>query len=817
MANQFLNSVKQRLLPKPASVGGVPGGSGGAPLDNLSLSQILAPGGSHTISDIAPNYWFGPLQPVRPVAPSTYRPRQFAYTPGSNILWQPKAEDAITFETLRALADSWDLLRIAIEQQKDRLVRTKFEIRARMHPGEKKSQHLARSKDDDTLKQLNDWMRSPDGIHPFRQWLRMVLEDMIVIDAVALYQERDLSGKIASVHPIAGDTISRMLTEQGFIPPPPSIAYQQVVYGSPACDFTTNDLIYFMRNERTNRRYGYSPVEQILMTISIALRRQQFQLEYYTSGNMPEALCFLPPNLSVDRIKEIQEWFDSIMSGDLARRRRMTFLPGWGSEDGKVSNNIVFSKEPLLKDEMDEWLARIACACIGISYQAFVKMMNRASGEQAQDTSESEGQEPYLLSIEDILNQQLMRFGMADKYEAMRTPKTEPDPLKQAQVDELLVGKIYTINQILERRGEDKRSEPEADMLGEFTPTGFIPLKGAADHADAQRSATVDGLNAKSESLRMGKPDGEDPDDKQPVPNKNPKPNGKGKPNGSATANKAAAARGRLHRLPARIDVGVLTHNSQEAAGVVEKIMADVLREAQSDAVRIGGKLLRKETTKFTKADDAPDYDAIVRAIMAAINKRFASIPAEIRPALESAAQSGLTQAVMQIDIGDSSMITGVNDQAKAWSTKRAAELVGMSYDDDGELIPNPDAKWAITDRTRDDIRRLIEEAFDSGEMSAAELQDAAVAAGTFNVSRARLIARTEIARAQVQGHLSMWKASGVVSKLSWSLSEDEACQQCISLSENGPYPIETAPVPIDDSHPQCRCVVTAELSEEYA
>lgn len=34
-----------------------------------------------------------------------------------------------------------------------------------------------------------------------------------------------------------------------------------------------------------------------------------------------------------------------------------------------------------------------------------------------------------------------------------------------------------------------------------------------------------------------------------------------------------------------------------------------------------------------------------------------------------------------------------------------AAEMVGMKYDAEGNLVPNPSAKWAISETTRDELR----------------------------------------------------------------------------------------------------------------
>ena len=67
-------------------------------------------------------------------------------------------------------------------------------------------------------------------------------------------------------------------------------AYQQVLKGMPAVNYSARDIIYRPRNVRAHRVYGYSPVQQILMTVDIALRRQLWQLDYFTEGSIPDAL-----------------------------------------------------------------------------------------------------------------------------------------------------------------------------------------------------------------------------------------------------------------------------------------------------------------------------------------------------------------------------------------------------------------------------------------------------------------------------------------------------------------------------------------------
>jgi hypothetical protein len=56
--------------------------------------------------------WFGPLMPMAPTAPKSVAGRQFDFPPGFNLLARPRGYEPIGFGELRALADSYDLIRL---------------------------------------------------------------------------------------------------------------------------------------------------------------------------------------------------------------------------------------------------------------------------------------------------------------------------------------------------------------------------------------------------------------------------------------------------------------------------------------------------------------------------------------------------------------------------------------------------------------------------------------------------------------------------------------------------------------------------------
>ena len=82
----------------------------------------------------------------------------------------------------------------------------------------------------------------------------------------------------------------------------------------PAADFSADELIYLPRNVRAHRLYGMSPVEQVAMTVNIALRRDATTLDYYRAGSTPDSFATLPKEWTMDQIGAFQDYFDALMA-----------------------------------------------------------------------------------------------------------------------------------------------------------------------------------------------------------------------------------------------------------------------------------------------------------------------------------------------------------------------------------------------------------------------------------------------------------------------------------------------------------------------
>jgi hypothetical protein len=373
----------------------------------------------YAVTGQSPAAWFGPGTPLPLCAEPAPVGRQFDFPVGWNLRVEPRQEATLSFADLRALADSWDLLRLVIETRKDQLEALDWRIAPRRGKGT--------AGEDPRIDWLTELLRRPDREHGWGPWCRMLLEDLFVIDAPTLYVRRDQAGRLFALEPIDGATIKRVLADDGRTPLAPAPAYQQVLKGIPAVDYSADELIYAPRNPRAHRVYGLSPVEQIVLTINVALRRQLSQLAYFTEGNTPDALVSVPAAWSAEQTRQYQEWWDSVMQDNPGTRRHTRFVPG--------AMHYMPTRDVLLKDDFDEWLARVVCFAFSIPPTALVRQINRATAETAHDTALAEGLQPLMSWLKDLIDRVIADVAGWPDLEFVWADQGSVDPQVQAQID----------------------------------------------------------------------------------------------------------------------------------------------------------------------------------------------------------------------------------------------------------------------------------------------------------------------------------------------------------------------------------------------
>jgi hypothetical protein len=430
------------------------------PVDPGLIARLVQ-GVRYTLTGVKPDNWFGPGQPLAPVAQELALGRQFDYSTSINLRQSPRANEAISFDHMRGLADGYDFLRLVIETRKDQLCSMRWTIR----PKDEKVEP------DDRCKQIEAFLAMPDQEHDWPTWLRMLLEDMLVLDAATIYPRKTRGGEPYSFELIDGATIKRVIDETGRTPLPPDPAYQQVLTGLPAVNYSRDELIYAIRNPRTNRVYGYSPVEQIIMTVNIAMRRQLSQLQYYTEGNIPEAMIGVPDTWNPDQIRQFQDYWDAMLEGNTAQRRHAKFIPG--------GMDVHETRPNMMKDMFDEWLVRIVCFAFSISPSAMIAQVNRATAEVSKATADQEGILPAMLWVKSVMDMLVARWFNASDLCFQWAQKDDLDAKTQAEINAIyLREKVLTVDEVRADLGRDPLSAEQREELFPPVPEALAGAPG---------------------------------------------------------------------------------------------------------------------------------------------------------------------------------------------------------------------------------------------------------------------------------------------------------------------------------------------------
>lgn len=834
-------------------------GFGKATPINRGIFERFTNGVNSQITSINPMDWMSPAQPIARVAPRGTQARIWDYRFGQNIDYTPKAFEGYCYDVLRDLAEGFDLLRMVIETRKDQVSRVPHSFTLRAKPGEPPGKQKERQMADKRIAQLDEFWKRPDGVHSFSDWQRAILEDMFVIDAPAIVPRWRRDGGIFGFDAIDGATISLLVDQTGRTPDAPDPAYRQIIKGMPAVDMMvptaglskTDCLFYYPRNVRTSRLYGYSPVEQIVMTVNIGLRRQMHQLQWYTDGTIPDVFLEAPEGMSEERYTQFEALWNEKFASTQARRKA-NFIP--------FGTKVTFAKDPKLKDEMDEYLARKIAYAFSVSPTALVKMVNRAAGQQMSEDAKAEGLEPILFWFKEVMDDLLAFQGCADIEYSLGSSNRE-NPLLQAQIDQIYLSTVDDQGHSVKRANEvrDELGMDQIDYEAEDAKDFQTQLDQQGQRNELQNDSSEDAMRRQQQVQHADEP-------RPKAANcilctSGMKAVGDGAKrhhvdhdgtkllcyagNGRKLLTTGTAIKKKQKITSVRIDTSQHSDRHQQAVERTSGLLQKFFKRQKSKLVAafakkktaavpdgwhlydpktgdevnskaiidwIGSAQFRVAANALAMKDEDDDDDDVsdeIQDIIANILENFSEL---IDPISAELAATYLDQAsglMDALEMTESVQLSVLNKRALAFAKARAAEMVGKKFVD-GELVDNPDAQWVITDTTRTALNALIPKAFEDG-MTPADLTGAIDDLGIFSSWRSDLIASTEMANAQRNGARDTASDVGVIGKASQTSgdhTEDNCDGSCDEAEELGV-------IDIDDDYgvdghfqgPNCNCV----------
>ena len=414
---------------------------------------------------------FSPGVPINPADGFSRTPRNHDFLTGYNIAARPRRNERVAFSTLQGIIEAYDVAQMAITHRIDSVRSLDWYL----EPNEGIVGDLTPA-----VAYVKQILSKPDHVLPFRAWVSKFLWDVLAYDAGTLYRIRNNAGRAVGLQVIDGTTIAPLLDYHGNRPLAPAPAFVQYAQGVPWNWLTNQDLIYVPFRPLPNSPYGKSPLESILLNANTDLRFQNYFLQRFTEGTMPEGFATAPEAWTPDQIEDFQEAWDALMLGDDTKKHQIRWTP--------AGTTFTFPKESPFQADFSLFLMRKTAAAYHVTPAdlGFTDEVNRASGETQADVQFRIGDLPLIQHVQDILTDFIQNdLGMPLQFR-FNTGREVEDRLATAQAHKIYID-AGVISPSEVRQDVFGWQEPEGVAIPRFLMTGSgpIPLNALVDVAGA--------------------------------------------------------------------------------------------------------------------------------------------------------------------------------------------------------------------------------------------------------------------------------------------------------------------------------------------
>jgi phage portal protein BeeE len=406
---------------------------------------------------------------------------------------------AVSYDVLRRAANSVHIARICVNVLKEKVSKTKWVIKP-IDPQQAKD-----DKKDPRIKEVTDLFKHPNkNDETFRTLLDKMLEDLYVLDSVAVEKTRDSKGNLEALHFVDAATVRPVFDEYGNqdveIPIPTldgqkdlPVSYVQVMqnsqFGGPesgeiVAAWPKKDFLYFHMHPQGAMEgigYGLSPLEGVLSVVANILNADNYNGTYFEEGSFPPVIIQILGQVNQRDIEAYRQYLQTELMGNFHRPAIMA-----GGQEAKVLNLKDLTNRDMEFMEYMKFMARLLAAAYGLAGQdiGLTDDLNKAISDTQQDLSNQKGYGSTLHLLKEVFNQEIIwkDFGYEDlEFDWVSDDST---PLKDA-VDiyqKSLQSGIMTVNEARTKMGMEP-FEAWADEPMVLTGSGYVPIQAPVQNA----------------------------------------------------------------------------------------------------------------------------------------------------------------------------------------------------------------------------------------------------------------------------------------------------------------------------------------------
>ncbi|UNO48036.1 phage portal protein [Alicyclobacillus acidoterrestris] len=745
---------------------------------------------------------FSPNEPINP-SPIEGTPRQWQYRPGVNLN-PPQAEQAVSHEYLRKIATEYDLMARCLSRRKEELRSLKWSIQVRERKNKKQMYEL-QEKNAKAIRDIEEFFRHPEGYMSkvngkwvrmpktdYKSWLNAIVDDIFIVDAVALWARRKRNNELLSMERIAAETIKVLLANDGRLPEPPYPAYQQWVWGMPREQFTIEELIYRVYNPTNTSPYGVSIVQQVLAHIRLAMNNEKYIESYFKEGSIPEVLFSVPAEWDMQKVEQFAQYMNTRLKGNANALREFNPIPA-GTAPVQVRP---FSWDSTFVN----WVASMTCCLLGVQPHEMgivpqtSGLGGKSFGEIASDVHDK--QTLFMCEfIQDLFSDIIKYHFGNDDLCFVFNDLLEREERERAEINQILINSGQkSIDQILIENGEEPEGINRILVVGDRVY--FLPdlVAGSVKGSVAVNLGAIGGVPLPDDTFTHDVPltqDAPNPDVETPNPNQTKDPSAKLDTSHTEAPeeNKSKPAQ------PPRARAG--TPNGPTINTVKKTLVADTTKKANDE---------KRETHEFELI-----FVAAFLRLMRQRNWSPSMITADM-------VKSAFTLDSSQIHQLSQALYTLKQDTfLESYNT--------MARDEDEQLITS--LPPSVSMELRQDANRTAQEIVNTYHDELTAQHAKLVAAGVLgkqlynslkqwlsdrNSWKGQSIAMTEVSRPWNLGVFAFDRAMNRTDARQYIVSPGSGkCTTCQTMIANGPYTYSEAmslPIP---AHPNCIHFITSE------
>lgn len=370
----------------------------------------------------------------------------------------------LSFDTMNRIYDTNGLVRAVVDTKVRQMVGLDWDVTVR-----KEKRFVAPA----LLDLVRDLFRKANlNGEDWTVLMTKMLHDLYVLDAGVIEKVRNPMGRPVELVALDGSTISPAVDDHLRI-----TGYTQEVKDATGTkrvvEFAPEDLVYMMANPTTQRVWGHSPLESIVVEVGADIYAMNHNAMNFTDGVLADNILVLG-KIGKMALEQTRAFFDV----NKGRGHLLPIVSDLDDPQGAKLLNLRQTNRDMEFIQFEQWLFQRVCAAYQVEPSQVIMLQplaTKATSETQDDIHKSKSLGPEMAIIAAKFTEEVCaEFHDQMQFEFVQSAKL--DDKSAAEVWGLRLRAGVPLNQLREENGEEPLLTPTVVLDGEKVPLFDLPM-----------------------------------------------------------------------------------------------------------------------------------------------------------------------------------------------------------------------------------------------------------------------------------------------------------------------------------------------------